>query len=123
MNFLAAAIHLADGLSSDMSMDPAMQDAALPTTRTWTQPEPETDELDPAAPGGPSPYNGVEPFGHPVTTDQEWLDPNGRKPRRYETMPHIKGPDEDVATLHAATLHSARRNSYEDKAVRYARRS
>lgn len=110
--------HAASELSSDMSMDPTMQDAALPTARTWTQPEPETDDLDPAAPGGPSPYNATPPFGKPVTTDQEWLAPTGPKPRRYQPMPHIMGPDEDVATLH-----SARRRSYQDKADRYARRA
>lgn len=118
MNFLAAAQRLAADLSSDMSMDTANmgEDSAMLTTRTWGQPEPDTDDLDPAAPGGPAPYNGVPPFGKPVTTDQEWLDPQGPQPRRYQPMPHMKGPDEDVSTLH-----SARRTSYEEKAARYAR--
>lgn len=34
--------------------------------------------MDPAAPGGASPYNGAEPFGHPVAPDPGWVDPRRR---------------------------------------------
>lgn len=121
--FRTSALHQAADLSSDMSMDPTMQDAALPTSRTWGQPRAETDNLDPAAPGGPAPYNAAPPFGKPVTTDQMWLDPQATPPHKYQPLPHIKGPDVDVTVLKPAsrTLHTARRESYEGKAARYAR--
>lgn len=114
MNFLGAAQRLATDLSSDMSMDPTMEDAAMPGKRTWSQPEPQTDDMDPATPGGPAPYNGVAPFSHPVVTDPEWLDPQGKPPGRYTPMPHIPGPDVDVTTLHNARL-----ASYETKVTRF----
>jgi hypothetical protein len=114
MDFLAAAQHYATDLSSDFSMDPTMEDAAMPGKRTWSQPEPRTDDQDPATPGGAAPYNGVAPFGDPVVTDPEWLDPQGTKPSRYMPMPHIPGPDLDVTTLHNARL-----TSYENKVTRF----
>lgn len=116
MDFVAAARHLA--LDSDpmgMSLDPTMQDAkgvgnderpsAIPVA---------TDGQDPATPGGPAPYNGAEPFGEPVTTDEMWLDPQGHQPNRYAPVPHVTGPDED-----RTTLHSARRASYDTKIKRF----
>ena len=115
MNFLGAAHHIAaDGLSSDMSMDPTMEDASMVGPRVWSQPPTKTDGADPATPGGPSPYNGVAPFGNPVTSDPEWLDPQGKLPKRYSPMPHVPGPDEDVMTLHSARL-----ASYEAKNARF----
>ena len=94
---------------TDESLDPTMQDAAMPVGRTEWQPEPDTDGMDPATPGGPAPYNGAEPFGEPVVTDPEWSDPRDRsgKDRR---MPYHPGPDVDVTTLHRA-----RRESYQEK--------
>jgi hypothetical protein len=106
MDFRAAARKMAGELSSDLSVDPTMQDASLPSRRDEGQPDVSSDGMDPASPGGPSPYNGADPFGEPVATDEEWLDPQGPKPKRYEPMPHVQGPDEDVTTLHSARLAS-----------------
>lgn len=106
MDFRAAYEKIAGELSSDLSMDPTMQDAALPGRRQDFQPDVESDGMDPASPGGPAPYNGAEPFSEPVTSNEEWLDPQGPKPKRYEPMPHTQGPDEDVTTLHSARLAS-----------------
>lgn len=114
MDFLAAAAHYASDVSSDGSMDATMEDAAMPGTRTWSQPEPDTDGQDPATPGGPAPYNGVEPFSQPVVSDPEWLDPQQPTPPRYSPMPHIPGPDVDVTTLHSARL-----ASYNEKTTRF----
>jgi hypothetical protein len=112
MNFRTAARHTAADLSSDMSMDPTMQDSDLTGPRVTSQPDVSTDEQDPATPGGPAPYNGVAPFGQPVTSDPEWLDPQKHDTEdvRGRPMPHIEGPDEDVTTLH-----NARRASYAGK--------
>lgn len=114
MDFLAVAQRYAADLSSDMSMDPTMQDAAMPGERTWSQPEPQTDDQDPATSGGPAPYNGASPFSDPVVSDPEWLDPQGKPPGHYSPMPHIPGPDVDVTTLHSARL-----ASYQKKVTRF----
>lgn len=92
---------------TDESLDPMMQDAGLPAGRTEWQPDPESDGMDPATPGGPAPYNGAEPFGEPVATDPEWLDPRDRS-GKDQRMPYQPGPDVDVTTLHRA-----RRESYQ----------
>lgn len=114
MDFVGAVRHLADDTSSEMSMDTANMGSDLPSSRTWSQPRPQTDDADPASPGGPAPYNASDPFSEPVTTDQEWLDPQGELPKKYQPMPHVQGPDEDVVTLHNARL-----ASYEGKGTRF----
>lgn len=116
MDFRAAARHLAGELSSDLSMDPTMEDASMPGRRTEWQPDPGSDGMDPASPGGASPFNGAEPFGQPVADDPEWLNPQDPKPKPGDKMPHLQGPDEDVTTLH-----SARRKSYQEKEKRSRR--
>lgn len=110
MDFWGAARKLAVDNSDAMSLTPdSIDDATLPNQRRDYQPPPATDGQDPATPGGPSPYNGTEPFGRPVTTDPEWLDPRRDTPRPDRApLPYTgPGPDEDVTTLH-----NARRASY-----------
>jgi hypothetical protein len=123
MDFRAAARRTASdetgsSLSSDLSMDPTMQDAHDPgsTVPHGTDPV-HTDGADPAAGGGASPYNGVEPFGQPAVDDPLWRDPSGPDSERGAPMPHIDGPDEDKTTLHNARL-----ASYTGKADRYGSR-
>lgn len=99
-----ATTHVAEGMSSDMSMDSTMEDASIPAHRQWGQAPPQTDDLDPAAPGGPAPYNAADPYSQPVVSDQEWLNPQQQKPQHNTPMPHVDGPDEDVTTLHSARL-------------------
>jgi hypothetical protein len=112
MDFRAAARHLAEGLSSDMAMDPTSQDLDIPTQRR-SQPDPQTDDQDPATPGGPSPYNGSEPFSEPVASDPEWLNPQDDSDHKHSPVPFTPGPDEDTTTIH-----NARRASYEAKTMR-----
>lgn len=114
MDFRRAAAKIAADLSGDLSMDPTMQDADLRGSRTEFQPDPETDGMDPATPGGPAPYNGAEPFSEPVVSDPMWLDPQGERPSRQDPLPHFRGPDVNVTTLH-----SARRESYLAKEKRF----
>lgn len=127
MDFRAAARRTASDLtssdlSSDLSMDPT-NDAHDPTqTVPHGQTVVHSDGADPASPGGPSPFNGDEPFGEPVVDDPLWRDPSEDDPNRGGPMPHVEGPDEDKTTLHAATLHNARLASYAAKADRYGSR-
>lgn len=108
MDFRAAARHLAGPM--DDSLDVTMQDASLPAGQIAWQPDVKTDGMDPASPGGPSPYNGAEPFSKPVTSNPEWLDPQDHNDGH---MPYTPGPDVDTTTLHRA-----RRDSYQRKEMR-----
>jgi hypothetical protein len=99
---------LADGFSSadvqGMSLDPQSQDPAdgYQNPRDLVA-EPATDGQDPATPGGPSPYNGAEPTGQPVTTDPMWKSPDEPKKPPYSPTPYTgPGPNVDVTTLHNA---------------------
>lgn len=109
MNFRAAAQKIAGELSSDMSADLSMstRDMQEPDDLRQRQPDPVSDDSDPATPGGASPYNGAPPFGDPVATDPEWRDPQAG-PRSSGPVPHMPGPGVDTTTLH-----SARRAAYE----------
>lgn len=98
---------LADGLSSadiqGMSLDPQAQDPGGYQSPRDLVSEPATDEQDPATPGGPSPYNGAEPTGQPVTTDPMWKPPDEPKKPPYSPTPYTgPGPSVDVTTLHNA---------------------
>ena len=107
MDFRTAARVVAE-LSSDLSMDPTMQDSHLTGPNVSSQPDVATDGQDPATQGGPSPFNGAGPFGQPVVSDPEWLDPQKDNDNlRGKPVPHIEGPD-----ALQNTLHNARRNSY-----------
>lgn len=100
MDFRTAARRIvADSLSSDLSMDPTMQDAHPEGRSLPPQAPPSTDGMDPATPGGPAPYNGAEPFGDPVVSDPLWKDPQDRTDHRQLQLPHVEGPDEDKTTL------------------------
>lgn len=99
---------LADGFSSadvqGMSLDPQSQDPSdgYQNPRDLVA-EPATDGQDPATPGGPSPYNGAEPTGQPVTTDPMWKSPDEPKKPPYSPTPYAgPGPNVDVTTLHNA---------------------
>jgi hypothetical protein len=68
-----------------------------PTARPTVPPiQVDTDGLDPAAPGGPSPMNsGQGPYGTPVASDpllQAPIQPGA-------PIPHVEGPDLDTTTL------------------------
>lgn len=110
MNFRRAAKLIALGSDTDLHLDPTMQDVAMPGRGTEVQPPPATDGLDPAMPGGSAPYNGAEPFGEPVVSDPEWLDPQDQQAGHEQTMPHITGPGPN-----ALTLHGLRRQAYLSK--------
>jgi hypothetical protein len=100
MDFRTAARQIvADSLSSDLSMDPTMSDARPDGRSQAPQAPPSTDGMDPATPGGPSPYNGAEPFGDPVVSDPLYLDPEDRSNHMHQQVPHVEGPDEDKTTL------------------------
>jgi hypothetical protein len=113
VDFRAAARHLALTIDDDMDMGTSMDVDDGPHPWSSAAPTPSTDEMDPAAPGGPAPYNGAEPFGEPVVNDQEWLDPKKNENRRGHTPPYTPGP-----TVDTTTLHNARRAAYEAKNVR-----
>ena len=116
MDFRATA-HTAGELSSDMAMDPTMQDAQDPRRSGLDiAPPPDSDGGDPATPGGPSMYNGAPPFGQPATSDPAWLDPSKQTNTRGVPIPHIEGPNQM-----ANTLHNARAASYAAKTARGAR--
>lgn len=93
MNFREASRRLADLSTSETGMT-----ADWPSDRPVRhQPDVQTDGLDPAALGGPSPLNsGVGPFGEKVVTDPlvpvPVHDPGGN-------MPHLEGPDVDTTVL------------------------
>jgi hypothetical protein len=98
---------LADGFSSadvqGMSLDPQSQDPEGFQNPRDLVAEPATDGQDPATPGGPSPYNGAEPTGQPVTTDPMWKSPDEPKKPPYSPTPYTgPGPNVDVTTLHNA---------------------
>lgn len=100
---------LADGLSQadiqGMSLDPQAQDPEGYQNPRDVVSEPATDEQDPATPGGPSPYNGAEPFGQPVTSDPMWKPPDEPKKPPYSPLPYVgPGPSLDTTTLHNARL-------------------
>jgi len=92
MNFREASRRLADlstteqGMTSDWPIDRPVKQ----------QPDIQTDGLDPAAPGGASPFNsGVGPYGNNVVTDPLVPVPehdNG-------PIPQQTGPDLDTTTL------------------------
>lgn len=111
MDFRAAAHRIALDMGDEM--DTGTMSVQQPETPWGAAGAPSTDGLDPAAPGGPAPYNGAEPFGEPVTSDQEWLDPSKNVDRRGRTVPYTPGPTENVTTLH-----NARRAQYEAQEVR-----
>jgi hypothetical protein len=92
VNFAAALKRLEADLDPD-----AAHDVPWPTHRpTVHQPLPQTDGLDPAAPGGPSPLNsGQGPYGEPVASDPLMAAPM----RPGSPIPHVQGPDEDTTTL------------------------
>jgi hypothetical protein len=113
MDFRAVIRKRADDLSADESMDPSSQDASLPHGRQTFQPDPRTDGLDPASPGGPAPYNGVEPFGEPVATDPMLPEPKGHEKDRRPVPYTGPGPDVDVTTIHSASLHNDRAAAYQ----------
>lgn len=112
MDFRGAITRVAGSLSGDfeMSADPigGVGDEVGSDLRT-TQPDPKSDDTDPAAPGGASPYNGAPPFGEPVATDPEWRDPQDG-PRSSGPVPFHPGPNVDTTTIH-----NARRDSYYTK--------
>jgi hypothetical protein len=118
MDFRAAARRTAGDLSSDLAMDPTMQDAHDPakTVPHGTDPV-HTDGADPASPGGPAPYNGADPLGEPAVDDPLWRDPSEEDTNRGGPVPHIDGPDQNTTTLHNARL-----ASYSAKADRYGTR-
>jgi hypothetical protein len=94
-----------------MNLDPqASEPSGFQNPRSVST-EPATDEQDPATPGGPSPFNGADPFSQPVSTDPMWEDPsNPTKKKPYSPTPST-GPGPDVDT---PTLHSARRAPMEE---------
>lgn len=115
MDFRAASQRLAISYGDEMDGISAMDVDDPP--HPWNSfTGPSTDNMDPASPGGPAPYNGADPFGQPVTTDPEWLDPQQEKNRRGQPMPYTPGPNVDTTTLH-----NARRTAYEAKNVRVVR--
>lgn len=111
MNY-RAAVHRLAGSMGDESADPTdslANDVDTPASRRTVQPDPSTDGMDPATPGGPAPMNGVEPFGEPVATDPQ-LD---AAPRKRGPVPFLPGPNLDTTTIH-----NARRASYARKEKR-----
>lgn len=92
MNFAQALRRLEADLDPDRATE-----VPWPTNRpTVHQPLPETDGLDPAAPGGPSPLNsGQGPYGAPVTSDPLMDQPI----MPGSPIPHQTGPDLDTTTL------------------------
>jgi hypothetical protein len=112
MDFRAAARHLA--LTIDDDMDPQATMDVDDRPHAWDSYQgPSTDNMDPASPGGPAPYNGADPFGKPVTSNPEWLDPSAEADVRGMPVPFKRGPDVNVTTLH-----NARRNLYAAKETR-----
>lgn len=106
MNYRAALQRLAGSLGSDESADPTnslANDVDTPASQRTVQPDPSTDGMDPATPGGPAPMNGVEPFGEPVATDPQLEAPV----RQKGPVPFQPGPNLDTTTIH-----NARRASY-----------
>jgi hypothetical protein len=94
VNFRLAAKQVEADLGyGDLSMN-----SGWPTDRPVKhQPPVQTDGLDPAALGGPSPLNGVGPIGEKVVTDP--LLPVPQKDMGG-AMPHTDGPiDVDTTTL------------------------
>jgi hypothetical protein len=119
MNFRGAIRKVSSDLSADESMDPSSQDGSLPHNRPTYQPPPKTDGLDPAALGGPSPMNGVAPFGEPVVSDPMLPEPQGHEPGRKAVPYEGPGPDVDVTVLHGASVNNTRAESYQRKLTRF----
>jgi hypothetical protein len=112
VNFRAAAQKIAGELSSDMAMDPTSMATQDSGDLRANQPDPTSDDSDPATPGGAAMYNGALPFGEPVASDPEWRDPQDG-PRSGGPVPYTPGPGVDTTTIH-----NARRASYEQKITR-----
>jgi hypothetical protein len=92
MNFRLAANRIQADLSGDLTMT-----TDWPSDRpVFSNPELQTDGLDPAAEGGPSPLNGTGPLGEKVVSDP--LTPVPQKDIGG-TMPHTRGPDVDTTVL------------------------
>jgi hypothetical protein len=92
MNFAAALRRLQADLDPDRATE-----VPWPTNRpTVHQPPVRTDQLDPAALGGPAPFNsGQGPYGGPVVDDPLLNAPiNPGNP-----VPYVRGPDVDTTTL------------------------
>jgi hypothetical protein len=113
MDFQAAARHVALSMDDDLDMELGTMDVQTQTSPWAGAGAPSTDNMDPATPGGAAPYNGAEPFGKPVTSNPEWLDPTQGDSRRGHTVPYTPGPTENVTTLH-----NARRARYAARDVR-----
>ena len=117
MNFREAARRIALTTQDDMDLESTMSVDDPPHPWEGTPP-PSTDNMDPASPGGPAPFNGAEPFSEPVVDDQEWLDPretaNGTENTRGRAVPYTPG-----STSNITTLHNARRAAYERRPRRF----
>lgn len=101
MDFRAAYKALA-ATTTDLSMDEAQRASVEQAIQGPGTRPPLADQADPAAPGGPAPYNGAEPFGAPVAPDPLWMppvDPQADPSHRGRPMPHIKGPNQMNNTL------------------------
>jgi len=94
MNFRLAATRI----EADLNYGDLAMDSGWPTDRPVKhQPAVQTDGLDPAALGGPSPLNGTGPIGEKVVSDP--LTPVPQKDMGGP-MPHIDGPiDVDTTVL------------------------
>jgi hypothetical protein len=113
MDFRTAARHIALSIDGDdMALGTMSPQLDFNPWQRGSAP-PSTDGLDPAAGGGPAPYNGAEPFSEPVTSDPEWLDPSQHADQRGHTVPYQPGPTENITTLH-----NARRIQYVAREVR-----
>lgn len=97
LNFAKAARLLEAELHDGLDGLPSGIQSPLTLNRpTVHQPDVQTDSLDPAAPGGPSPLNsGMGPYGQPVASDPLMTDPI----RPGQPIPHVEGPDEDTTVL------------------------
>jgi hypothetical protein len=94
MNFREASRRL----EADLSTTETGMTSDWPTDRpTIHQPDIETDGLDPATVGGPSPLNsGVGPYGNKVVSDPLVPVPGRDK---GGPIPHMPGPDVDTTVL------------------------
>lgn len=101
MNFAKAAAFYREAIDGGGDLSGgggAQHEVPWPVNRpTVHQPDVQTDSLDPAAIGGPSPMNsGQGPYGTSVTTDQLLQAPI----QPGAPIPHVTGPDVDTTTLH-----------------------
>lgn len=100
MNFSAALAKLrAEAAADELGLGGGHPTRVSPHTLNRPvdhQPATLTDGLDPAAPGGPSPFNsGVGPYGTPVVSDPLVE----AEIRPGSAIPHQQGPDVDAITL------------------------